>query len=272
MPALHHGGELVLHIVAQIVEAVFVVGAVGDVGGIGGAALVVVEPVQDDAHFEAEEAENLPHPFGVALGQIVVHGDDMDTLASQRVQIGGERRDEGLAFAGLHFGDVAVVEHHAADELHIVVALAQCALRGLADDGEGFGQEFVQRRAVGEARAEFGRLAPQRVVAERGHFRFEDVDRLDAGLVSLDPSVVGRAEKTLGEGAQACHQVKFLLRCAFDVRGRPSLVNRTAFAGRRRRRRESAEIRANGEPCAALVWPMRAAHYGAPKFGLVICA
>ena len=37
------------HVVAQVVEAEFVVGAVGDVGEVGGVALVVVEVVDDDA-------------------------------------------------------------------------------------------------------------------------------------------------------------------------------------------------------------------------------
>ena len=39
--ALDHLSALIFHVVAQIVEAEFVVGAVGDVAGIGGAALLV---------------------------------------------------------------------------------------------------------------------------------------------------------------------------------------------------------------------------------------
>ena len=39
--ALHAILDVELHVVAQVVEAEFVVGAVGDVGGVGGAALVV---------------------------------------------------------------------------------------------------------------------------------------------------------------------------------------------------------------------------------------
>ena len=47
--ALDHLAELVLHVVAQVVEAELVVGAVGDVAGIGLGALRVVEAVHDDA-------------------------------------------------------------------------------------------------------------------------------------------------------------------------------------------------------------------------------
>ena len=41
MAALGHGIQRVFHVVAQIIEAEFVVGAVGDVGGIGLAPLLV---------------------------------------------------------------------------------------------------------------------------------------------------------------------------------------------------------------------------------------
>ena len=55
----------------------------------------------------AEEAVNLAHPLRVATGQVVVDRDDVDALALERVQIGGQRGDERLAFAGLHLGDAA---------------------------------------------------------------------------------------------------------------------------------------------------------------------
>src|SRR5882762_5554464 len=56
MAALHAVREVVLHVVAKIVEAEFVVGAVGDVGSVGGATLLVVEVVHDYADGQAEGA------------------------------------------------------------------------------------------------------------------------------------------------------------------------------------------------------------------------
>ena len=67
--ALHHLRALVFHVVAQIVEAEFVVGGVGDVAGVGGAALVVGEAVDDDADGQPEEVVDAAHPFGVAAGR-----------------------------------------------------------------------------------------------------------------------------------------------------------------------------------------------------------
>ena len=69
------------HVVAEVVETELVVRAVGDVGRIGNASLRRGHVRQDDADLKSEESMNSPHPLGVALGQVVIHGDDMDTLA-----------------------------------------------------------------------------------------------------------------------------------------------------------------------------------------------
>ena len=158
--ALHHVLEPVLHVVAQVVEAVFVVGAVGDVAGVGILAFAVIEPVHDHADGQAEEAVDLPHPFGVALGEVVVDGDDMDALAGQRVEIDRERRDQRLAFAGLHLGDVALMQHHAADQLDVEMPLAEGALGRLAHRGEGGNQDVVQRLAARRAGRGIRRCGP----------------------------------------------------------------------------------------------------------------
>ena len=205
--ALDHVLQPVLHVVAQIVEAVFVVGAVGDVARIGFLALGVVEPVHDDADGEAEEVVDLPHPFGVAPGEVVVDGDDVDALAGQRVEVDRQRRDQRLAFAGLHLGDVAFVQHHAADQLDVEMPLAERALGRLAHGGEGRNQDVVEGLAVGELLPEFGGARLQRLVRQRRDLRLERVDGVDAGLISLDPPVVGGAEKLAGERAD---HAKFL--------------------------------------------------------------
>ena len=117
---------------------------------VGGAALVVVEVVHDDADGQAEELVDAAHPLGVAVGQVVVDGDDVHALAGQRVQVDRQGGDQRLAFAGLHFGDLALVQDHAADQLHVEVAHVEDAAAGFADDGEGFDQEVVEGRALGD--------------------------------------------------------------------------------------------------------------------------
>ena len=201
VPALHHVGELVLHVVAQIVEAVLVVRAVGDVAVVGGLALVVVEPVHDHADRHAEELVDLPHPVGVAAGQVVVHRDDVHALAGERVEIDRKRRDERLAFAGLHLGDAALVQHHAADELDVEMALAERALRRLAHGREGLDQDIVELLAGSQLGPEALGAGAQLVVGKPLHLGLDRVDCLDAGSIALDPAVVGGAENLLRESA-----------------------------------------------------------------------
>ena len=118
------------HVVAQVVEAELVVGAEGDVAVVGGAALLAVGlGLVDAGDSEAVELVERTHPLGVALGQVVVDGDDVDAFACEGVEEDGEGGHECLALAGSHLGDVVgdlvaledAVEHLAADELDVVV-------------------------------------------------------------------------------------------------------------------------------------------------------
>ncbi len=204
VPALGHLARVVGEVVAQVVEAEFVVGAVGDVGGVGALALAGRQAVDDDPDFHAEEAVDLPHPFGVALGQVVVDRDHVHALAGEGVQIDGQGGDQGLAFAGPHLGDAAEVQHHAADQLHVVMTLAQRALGGFAHGGEGLVQQIVEGLALGEAVAEFLGLGAQLFVGQGHELRLQGVDRLGARHVRLDLAVVGRAENLLGQAEHAC--------------------------------------------------------------------
>ena len=149
MAALHAVLDVELHVVAQIIEAELVVRAVSNVGAVVLLALVVVEVVDDGADGEAQEAVHPAHPFGVAFGEVIVDGDDVNALAFERVEVAGQGGDERFAFAGLHFGDAAFVQNHAADQLDVEVAHVENAPAGLAAYGEGFDQQVVERGAAG---------------------------------------------------------------------------------------------------------------------------
>ena len=197
VPALHHLRHIVFHIVAQIVEAELVIGAVGDVGGVSLVALLVVEAMHDDADAHAEETVDLAHPLGVAAGEVVVDGDDVHALAGERVEIGGESRDQRLAFAGAHFRDGALVQHEAADQLDVEMALLEGALGGFAHGGESGGCEIVERLSGGEGGAELIRLALQLLVAQRREFRLQRIDGGNLGPIALEPPIIGGAEHLL---------------------------------------------------------------------------
>jgi hypothetical protein len=61
----------------------------------------------------------------------------------QGVQIDGQNRHQGFAFAGFHFGDFPLVKDHAAHNLHIVGAQADGPFGRLAGHGKSFRQEIV---------------------------------------------------------------------------------------------------------------------------------
>ena len=148
MPALDVMREIELHVVAEIVEPELVVRAVRDVGGVGHLTLGVVQFVLDDADCHAEKTVDAAHPLRIAAGQVVVHGHDVNALAFERVEIRRQRRDERLALAGLHLGNLAFVEHRAADQLDVEVPHVQHAAPSLPDDGKGFGHQIVGRLSV----------------------------------------------------------------------------------------------------------------------------
>ena len=203
---LHHLLAAVFHIVAEIVEAEFIVGAIGDVGGIGFAAGVIVDIGHDDTDAEPEEFIDLAHPAGIARRQIIIDRHNMDALAGQRIEIDSERGDEGLAFAGTHFGDFSAVKHHPADQLHIEMAHPHGAPGGLADGRKGFGQNVIERLAGGEFALQLVGLAPQRVIGQGRHHGFERIDARDKGRQRLDVAIVARAEQPLGDTAESEHE------------------------------------------------------------------
>ena len=194
--ALHTLVQRVDHVVAQVVEPELVVGAEGQVGGIGGAPLVSGHAVLDDADAQPQPFDqSAAVPVGVAVGQVIVDGDDVHALVGQGVEIGGQRGDRSLAFTGAHFGNVAAMQHHAADELYVELPLAGVTADRFAHRGKCFGQQVVQRLAGVEALAECRRLAEQFLVRAGAQFWLHRVDALDqrreatrgtAGIVAND--------------------------------------------------------------------------------------
>ena len=188
---LYHVFGGVGHVVAEVVEAEFGVGAVGDVAEVHFAALGWGHHVFETADGEAEPCVEVAHPFGVALGVVVGGGDDVNAFAGEGVEVDGEGGDEGFAFAGGHFGNHAVVDGHAADELYVEVnhfpgevvpadfdgGAAESA-GGVFDDGEGFEFDLFEGGAVGEAFFEFGGFVLKLLIGERFVLFVEGFDLL----------------------------------------------------------------------------------------------
>ncbi len=205
------------HVVAEVVEAEFVVGGVGDVrfvrlaaadGPQVGHALVfadvigVVEIrriVLDAADREPQVIVDLAHPLGVALDEVIVDGDDVDAPAGQGVQGHGQGGCLRLAFAGLHFGDLALVQGHAADDLDIEVPLADGSPGCFAGGREHLGEVVVEVGLLLVRLPELDHELPELGLRECLEFRFERVDFVDNGVHAANFFVVGIAQEAVEE-------------------------------------------------------------------------
>ena len=96
------------------------------------------------ANAHAQKAIDLTHPLAVALGEVVVHRDNVDALVGDGVEICRERGDEGLSLAGPHLGYHPPVQDDATHELHGEVAHPEDALGCLPHDGEGLREQLVE--------------------------------------------------------------------------------------------------------------------------------
>ena len=75
--------------------------------------------VKDAPHAEAKESVNSPHPFTIASGKVIVDRDHMHSSAGEGIEEYRESTDQCLALTCCHFGNLASVEGHAANELDI---------------------------------------------------------------------------------------------------------------------------------------------------------
>src|SRR6266540_3470675 len=189
------------HVVAQVVEAELGIRPVRDVGRVGLFPLRERHHVLDVGDRHTEALVDAAVPLGVALGEVVVDGDEVDALALERVQVEREAGDERLALARLHLGDVALVEDDSAHQLDVEHPLARFAQARLPDGGERLEEQVLERLAVLQSLPELGRLGAQLLVGERLDLRFErgDVGRLL--LQALEPPAFADAQDLL-EGAE----------------------------------------------------------------------
>ena len=118
----------------------------------------------------------------------------MHALAGEGVEVGGHGGHQGLAFTGLHFGDLALVQDDAADELDVEGTQAQDPGGGLPHRGEGLGQEVVQGLLLVEALPELCGLGPKPGVGQGPVFGLQGVDGVHQGRHPLELALVFTAE------------------------------------------------------------------------------
>ena len=106
-------------------------------------ALGLRQAVDDHPDRQAQEPVDVAHPLGVATGEVVVDGDDMDALARQSVEIRRQRRNKCLALACLHLGYPTKMQSRSTHQLNVEMALSNDSARRFTHHSEGFNQEVV---------------------------------------------------------------------------------------------------------------------------------
>ena len=145
--------------------------------------------------------ERLNREFNAQIKRPEVRSQfEQNAFAGEGIEVNGEGGDERFAFARLHLGHAARVQHHAADELHVEVPHAQRAPRGLAARGERLGKDRVERLVVG-----LGQLLLGAVLALIAHRLLNALAEL--GAAAIEPLLKQHAEA----GPESQSQIEFLL-------------------------------------------------------------
>ena len=109
---------------------------------------------------------HLAHPLAVTSCKIIIDGDYVYALAREGVEVGREDSHKGLTFAGLHFGNTALMQNNAADKLHSERLHTQNTPRSLSHGSKSLRENIVQRLAIGKAGLELLRLGPKLGIRE----------------------------------------------------------------------------------------------------------
>ena len=191
---LHTVLHLVHHVVTQVIEAVFVVGTVGDVRAVRGLLFFARHVGQVDTHRQPQEVVQTAHPLRVTVGQVVVHGHNVNTLARQSVEVHRQGCGQRLAFTRAHFRNLAVVQRHAAQQLHIEMAHLHDTLGAFAHHGKRLGQQRIQRFPARNTVLELLRLGLQRRIVQLFKGWLQRIDAFNGFAELLDEPVIAAAE------------------------------------------------------------------------------
>ena len=183
MAALDAFGQAHGQIIAQVIKTKLAVSTISDIRPIGFGTINQIQLMQiltridllkidqesltailgtirhlQHPHAQPQRLIDRGHPARIAAGQIIVDRDQMHPFAGQSVQVNRQGSHQGFAFAGTHLGDLALMQSNAPDHLNIIMAQSNRALAGFTNHGKCFGQQIIQRLALGQTLLKFSCL------------------------------------------------------------------------------------------------------------------
>ena len=147
---LNHLLESAFKVIAEVIEAHFVVGTVSYVACVSLLFVLVFHTGNRDAYGKPHKFVNLSHPLRVTGSEVIVYGNDVNAFPGKRVKVRGKGCDEGFAFAGFHFRDAPLVQAYTADYLDFIVLHSEYAERRFSYGGKRVYQNIVQCFALSE--------------------------------------------------------------------------------------------------------------------------
>ncbi len=90
----------------------------------------------DEAFTDTAGAVERGEPVGITFHEVIIDRDDVAGAAGPAGEDGSKAGGKGFAFAGLHLGEVTVVQGKRAHDLHRVGMEAELAPGHFADGGE----------------------------------------------------------------------------------------------------------------------------------------
>ena len=118
----------------------------------------------------------------------------MDALAGEGVEIDGHGGGERLSLAGLHLGDLTLVQHNGAHDLHVEGSHAEHAPGDFPHDREGLVQYIVDRLPTFEPLPKLVGLRPKLLVESSSISGFQSRDGIDALLERLNLAAFAHAK------------------------------------------------------------------------------
>ena len=142
-------------------------------------------PGYDHTHRQTQELVDLPHPVGITGSEVVVHCNYMDSPAADSRQIRRQGRNQSLALTCTHFCDLALVQHHATDQLHIKVPHIQGTLCRLTHNRKYFRHQIFRAFTFASTPAELISLGCQSTIIKPGYLFFQRINPVNHTAHSL---------------------------------------------------------------------------------------
>ena len=119
---LYHVLDRMSHVITQIVKPKSIVCSIGDICHISFATFSRVWfVIIDTVNTKTMELKDRRHPSAVSFGKVIIHCDQMNSIATQCVEVNRKRRNKCFTLTCLHFSNFTLMKDDAPNQLDVVV-------------------------------------------------------------------------------------------------------------------------------------------------------